>query len=394
MTTRTHARGGRPRAAVLVALLAIAGAAYAAVPPAAHAAAAASSCRNGSQPSGLDPRGIDPRSRNPLVGTTWFVDPEEPGSRQWQHYRRRGMHGEARLMERIGRAPRFRWFGRWTGPPVRDAVRKYLTRVACAQPGAIPLMTVMRHQGRGCGARYTAGGASEDARTRRWYEDFAAGVGNSRVVIAFEPDSLGTVDCLAPPRRAARLALLRHGVNVLSRLPNATVYLEAGASDWEPASRTARQLRAIGIRQVRGFMLNVTHYDWTRNNVRHGLAISRRVAGKPFIVNTAHNGRGPVHYRRRVGRRTRRITVWCHPLRRGLGIAPTTRTSHPKVDAYMWISRPGYSSGSCNGGPLPVGTFWPKRALMFARYATNWESPPAGTRHGHRARYSAAQLGA
>ena len=92
------------------------------------------------------------------------------------------------------------------------------------------------------------------------------------------------------------LDLLRYGVDVLSTLPNATVYLEAGASDWEPATRTAKQLRYIGIRKVRGFMLNVTHYDWTGNNILHGLQISRMTGGKHFIVNTASNGRGPVHY--------------------------------------------------------------------------------------------------
>ena len=41
-----------------------------------------------------------------------------------------------------------------------------------------------------------------------------------------------------------RYRLLAYGVDVLSKLPNATVYIEAGASDWEPARRTARQLRA------------------------------------------------------------------------------------------------------------------------------------------------------
>ena len=54
--------------------------------------------------------------------------------------------------------------------------------------------------------------------------------------------------------------------------------------------------------------------------------------------------------------------MWCHPGLRGLGPAPTTATSHPLVDAYMYINRPGYSAGSCNGGPLPVGTWWAERA--------------------------------
>ena len=117
------------------------------------------------------------------------------------------------------------------------------------------------------------------------------------MVIAFEPDSLGTIDCLARSRRDDRLRLLRYGVSALAKLPNATIYLEAGASDWENAKRTAKQLRAIGIAKVRGFMLNATHYDWTKANIRHGLAISRRVGGKHFIINTAENGRGPVHYK-------------------------------------------------------------------------------------------------
>jgi endoglucanase len=107
------------------------------------------------------------------------------------------------------------------------------------------------------------------------------------------------------------------------------------------------------------------------------------VGGKPFIINTSYNGRGPIHYRRWVGRhRWRKINVWCNPRRRGLGIPPTTRTHHPKVDAYMWVNRPGYSAGACNGGPLPVGSWWPERALMYARWQTHWLSRPRGTANG------------
>jgi endoglucanase len=71
---------------------------------------------------------------------------------------------------------------------------------------------------------------------------------------------------------------------------------------------------------------------------------------------------------------------------RGLGPPPTTATGYPGVDAFMWIGRPGYSAGACNGGPTPVGTWWPSRALMYAKYATGWLAPPPGTRLGfHRA---------
>jgi endoglucanase len=348
-------------------------------------------------PAGIDPRGVDPSAPNPLLGQRFFLDRMEPAYLQWVHWKRAGDTTKANIIWKLAREPRFRWFGKFTAPRMQKKIRGYLDRVQCDQPGTVPLMVVMRHQGKGCSGTYRAGGVAEDRRTMRWYDDFAQSVGNDRVVIAFEPDSLGTVDCLARDRRKARLDVLRYGVNRLSQLPNATIYLEGGASDWEPAARTAKQLRYIGISKVRGFMLNVTHHDWTRANIQHGLQISRMVGGKHFIINTSYNGRGPLHYRKWINRakhKWRTINVWCHPGLRGLGPAPTTATANPLVDAYMYINRPGYSAGSCNGGPLPVGTWWAARALMYAEYATDWLSAPPGTKYGHFKHYSLRQLGA
>ncbi len=314
---------------------------------------------------------------NPLAGVRLFVDQDSPSWHQWQAYTRAGDARKADLIWKIAREPKAIWVGRFTSPNFHVKVRRIID--PAEQQGSVPILTVLRAQSRECGPSYTGGGPAEDARTRAWYDDLARAIGASRVVIAFEPDSLGTIDCLARSRMDDRIRLLRYGVSALSRLPNATIYLEAGASDWEPARRTARQLRAIGIAKVRGFMLNATHYDWTRNNIRHGLDISRRVGGKHFIINTAENGRGPVHHRLANGRR---ITVWCNPPRRGLGIPPTTNTSNPMVDAYLWINRPGYAQ-SCQGRPI---AWYAPRALSYARFATNWESPPPGTRHGFRTR--------
>jgi endoglucanase len=351
-------------------------------------------------PPGIDPRGVDPASPNPLAGLSFFVDKsgEAPQYEQYSGYQRRGHTRQAAMVAKLALQPQFKWFGRWNENDrggTAGAIRSYLERVGREQPGAVAQIVTLRHQGKKCGGGYGGGGAAEDERTRRWYRDLARGIGHSRVVIGYEPDSLGTIDCLARGRRRARLDLLRYGIEVLSRLPRATIYIEGGASDWEPAARTARQLRHVGIDKVRGFMLNVTHYDWTQHNIRHGAAISRRVGGKPFIVSTSFNGRGPVHYRRWIDRRKKRwrtVNVWCHPLRRGLGPAPTTATHHPRADAYLYIGRPGYSGGSCNGGPLPVGSWFESRALMFGRYATNWIRPPRGTRHGLPGRISTRAL--
>jgi endoglucanase len=321
---------------------------------------------------------------NPLAGVRLFVDRDSPSWEQWQAYQRSGQLHKADLIWKIAREPKALWLGRFTQPNFHVKVR-HLIDAATAE-GAVPLFTVLRAQSTGCAPNYAGGGPAEDARTRAWYDELARAIGNDRVVIAFEPDSLGTIDCHARSRRDDRIRLLRYGVTALSRLPNATIYLEAGASDWEPARRTAKQLRAIGIAKVRGFMLNATHYDWTRNNIRHGLEISGLTGGKHFVINTAENGRGPIHYRLSNGRR---ITIWCNPPRRGLGTPPTTETSNPKVDAYLWINRPGYAQ-ACQRRPI---AWYPSRALSYARYATTWEGPPAGTRFGHRKRFSLKSFG-
>jgi endoglucanase len=330
-----------------------------------------------------DPRGVDPASPNPLEGVKFFVDRGSPSWRQWLAYRRAGRTEKADLIWKIAREPKGLWAGRFTRPNFAHKVRRILD--AAKADGAVPLLTVLRAEADKCGPRYFGGGPREDAATRVWYDALARVLGDARVVIAFEPDSLGTIDCLAPRRRDDRLRLLAYGVNALSRLPNATVYLEGGASDWEPATRTARQLREIGIAKVRGFMLNATHYDWTRANIRHGLEISRLTGGKHFVINTAENGRGPVAYRRGG----RRITVWCNPGLRGLGAPPTTSTAHPKVDAYLWINRPGYAQ-SCQGRQID---WYPPRALSYARFATTWEAPPPDTHYGHPKRYPLTAFG-
>jgi endoglucanase len=315
---------------------------------------------------------------NPLAGLKLFVDRDSPSWRQWEVYEHSGQKEKANLIWKIAREPKAAWLGRFTRPNFHVKVRRLID--AAVGDGAVPVFTVLRAQSTGCGPHYDGGGPAEDARTRAWYDDLAQAIGHDRVVIAFEPDSLGTIDCQARSRRDDRIRLLRHGVNQLSRLPNATIYLEGGASDWAPARRTARQLRAIGIAKVRGFMLNATHYDWTRANIQHGLEISRLTGGKHFVINTAENGRGPIHHRLPNGRR---ITVWCNPPHRGLGPPPTTDTANPMVDAYLWINRPGYGQ-SCAGQQI---AWKPDKALACARNATEWQGPPRGTRNGYFKNY-------
>ena len=342
-------------------------------------------------PAGIEPRGVDPSSPNPLLGLRYFVDRMEPAYMDWARYKRQGNDAQANTIWRLAREPRFRWFGKFTRPRMQKKTRGFLDRVQCDQPGTVPMMAVMRHQGKSCNGSYRAGGEAEDRATMGWYDDFAQAVGNARVIIGFEPDSIGTISCLAKGRRQARREMLRYGVDELSKLPNATIYLEGTASDWKSPSYTARMLRYIGIHKVRGFMLNVTHFDWTGNNIAYGRKVSRLVGGKPFVVSTSYNGRGPVHYKARNGKR---VNVFCNVRYRGAGPLPNTRTGYDKVDAFLWLNRPGTSgAGSCNGAPRD-GEWWLRRGLMYGKYATQRMGPARGTRYGFKRRISLCRLGA
>jgi endoglucanase len=342
------------------------------------ALAPASSAQTPPAPLPTDYRAVDPAAPNPLVGAPWFNDRvAAPAWRSYRTLKRKGKTRDAALMMKIARNPQFKWWGRWAGAknPAK-ALRWWLNRMEKQQPGAVPQLVVMRHLGKACSPTYLAGGRREDARYRKWIHNFARVIGDRRVLIAFEPDSIGTVDCLAKHRRKARWKTLRYGVEQLAKLPNATVYLEGGASDWEHPTVVAKKLRRIGVSKVRGFMVNVTHKAYTKHSVQHCVDVSRLLGGKHCIVNTSHNGNGALHYRKWIDRsrgRWRRITVWCNPPNEALGPQPTTTAvQRPDVvDGYFWIARPGYSNGFCNGGPK-VGGWWKERALLLAKRA-KWD---------------------
>ena len=300
---------------------------------------------------------------NPLVGQTWW-DQNTEWNDTWNGYRslkRRGRDGDAAKVLLLAETPQFKWFGMWEQPVVGKLQGMF------EQAGdSVPLLAVFGDEHAGCGSpgTNTSGGLAQNARYKRWIDQVARGIGDNEVVIAFEPDSLGLIECLQPSLRAPRLRTLGYGVKALSKLPNATVYVEAGAPDWQDVPTMARKLRALGVSRVRGFMLNATHHVTTAKNLRYGAKLSRAVGGKHFIVNTSHNGNGPLY---RGGH-----TIWCNPPNAASGELQTTNTGHPKADAYLWVERPGYSNGACNGGPSRVGAWWEERAIQMVERAKWW----------------------
>lgn len=81
------------------------------------------------------------------------------------------------------------------------------------------------------------------------------------------------------------------------------------------------------------------------------------VATLPFVVDTSRNGKGAFDgapYAAAPYSQPASVVDalnsggWCNPVGAGLGLRPTSKTSVPLVDAYLWIKRPGESDGSCD----------------------------------------------
>jgi endoglucanase len=248
-----------------------------------------------------------------------------------------------------------------------------------ARAGAVPVIVAYDVPGRDCG-QYSAGGAAGTRAYEAWIRRLARGIGKRRAVVILEPDGIAQSprDCgQSATRQRERRAQMRFAVKRLGRLAHAAVYLDGGHSHWQPATEMARRLRANGVQRADGFFLNVSNFRADRELIRYGNAISKRLGGKHFVIDTSRNGRGP--WTPPPGRYSD-PQDWCNPPGRGLGAKPTTRT-RGRLDAKLWIKRPGESDGPCmrgTGGPQDpewgirdpdAGVWFPQQAAQLLRLA-------------------------
>lgn len=288
---------------------------------------------------------------NPFVGKRLYVDPNSPAKRQAETWKR-SRPVDAALIARIAEQPVARWLGGW----VRDIRREVNQAVSTMTgSGALPVFVAYNIPYRDCGS-YSAGGSATATAYRKWIGDFATGVGGRNAIVILEPDALAGMDCLGEAGRAERVALLKEGVRVL-RAARASVYIDAGHANWHAPAEMARRLKLAGIDQATGFALNVSNFSPTQANIAYGERVSRLVGNKHFIIDTSRNGL-PTN-----------STEWCNPRGRALGVAPTTNTGHPLVDAFLWVKAPGESDGTCGGGPQ-AGSWWSAYALELSRMAS------------------------
>lgn len=184
----------------------------------------------------------------------------------------------------------------------------------------------------------------------------AEAIGNSTAWIIIEPDALGLSVNYSPEEKNYRLNELHQVVLIFKQYsPRARVYLDAGHSNWKSVASDAELLKQAGIGDADGFVINISNYQFLKDEAAYGTELSHLVGNKPFIIDTARNGNGPPDN-----------AEWCNASGRALGVKPTRNTGNKLIDAFFWVKPPGESDGSCNGG-LSAGKFWDDYAFELIR---------------------------
>ncbi|MGA8133882.1 MAG: glycoside hydrolase family 6 protein [Pseudomonas gingeri] len=264
----------------------------------------------------------------------------------------------AKIQASIAGVPSARWLTgtSQTTNKLTETVSHYVE--AANKADKIPILVAYNLPGRDCSGGASAGGAANAADYRDWIDRFITGIGDKPAVVILEPDALADSECLPPQKRDERLALFNYAVSGFKQHALSTaVYLDAGNAGWKPSGTMADYLNAAGMKNARGFALNVSNFYTLDQSRIYGDAINATLSAdygyaKSMVIDTSRNGNGATS------------GDWCNPSGRKIGLQPQAIT--PEVLA-VWVKIPGNSDGSssatrnCHGGPA-AGTFSPDLA--------------------------------
>jgi endoglucanase len=266
------------------------------------------------------------------------------------------------LLDKIIQRPKATWFGHWqSDSDIQERVEKYIELTTGGDPEVLVQTSVFRMDPWELEACKRLPTLAEQASYKAWIDGFARGVDDTHMAIIMQPD--GPFVLCAPGGSKLPAHMIRYAVRTLSALPNTSVYIEAGAADWnrDDAQKAVRMLVPMGVRWARGFALNSTHYDSTERQIRHSAKIvkaldKRGITGKYGVINTSSNGRPFKGYKYRGANydNARVCTSMADKRCTTLGIPPTVDVANPKwgmnahdrklaeryVDAYLWFGRP------------------------------------------------------
>ncbi|MFI6513194.1 glycoside hydrolase family 6 protein [Streptosporangium sp. NPDC050855] len=300
-----------------------------------------------------------PASPESPAGTGFYVDPDSAAAQEVRRLEGEGKSEEAALIRRIADRPNAIWIG---DQDPQGRVADITTKAR--QAGRIPVLVAYHIPDRDCG-RFSAGGAAGADEYRAWIGRFAAGIGDRPAWVIVEPDALAHIldNCTRGGQAGERLDLLRGAVETLKRQPATKVYVDAGNAGWiKNPDDWAEPMRRAGVPQADGFAFNVSNFFTVEESVAVARRLSDGLGGAHYVIDTSRNGNGPV-------RDAHGDDAWCNPKGRALGTEPTTETGRERVDAFLWIKRPGESDGECHRGEPRAGDWFPEYALELARNA-------------------------
>ncbi len=286
----------------------------------------------------------------PLSGSL-YVDPNNPALGQAIKWLR-SRPADSAIMQKIGSQSTGIWLGGWNAD-VQNEVAATMKK-ATAQ-NQTPTFIVYNIPGRDCGS-YSAGGLSSKSAYLSWIQKVSAGLGTGSAIVVLEPDAIAGIDCLSSTGQEERFAMISSAIDIFKTNNVGTkVYVDAGHPNWVNIETMSARLAKAGISKAAGFSINVSNFITTSENISYGDRLSNATNGAHYIVDTSRNGSGS-------------NGEWCNPSGRSLGQRPTLDTANSKIDALLWLKKPGESDGNCNGGPN-AGEWWPEYALDLAKRA-------------------------
>ncbi|WP_232677676.1 glycoside hydrolase family 6 protein [Nocardioides sp. R-C-SC26] len=297
----------------------------------------------------------DPNASNPFAAKALYALPSPRLTAAAAQADADGDARAAEVLEDIAAVPT----GIWLTPERYPAgsVGPFVSSVMAAADGrTLPLLVLYGLPDRDCTGGFSAGGLSASAYLP-WVQEIADAA--SGAVVVLEPDALPSlVEC---GNRGQRIRLMSGAVDALVAA-GVAVYLDAGHSDWVPASRIVTLLEAAGIDRVRGFSTNVSNYQPDGAELRFAEEVSDALGGSHYVIDTSRNGS--------TTGSEEAVSDWCNPPGRALGQRPGFVDDGTSLDAFLWVKPPAESDGTCHGGPT-AGDVWIERAVALAE-AAGW----------------------
>ncbi len=294
-----------------------------------------------------------PSDGDPLQHVRWYVFGDSVAPGRFADQYGSSNPAWARALHTLAYSPGS-WshrFWMWNQPAAVLAknVELYLANAEIKEPGTtVPLTTYSLVHG-AC-----ENPASIEKPYQHWITQLGRGIGNFRVVLYLEIDSVLETNCIDKAQLKIRLRdELAYAVRVLAQDPHVLVYIDGGAPGvYNSVAQTASYLREADIAQAAGFFVNATHYNWLTDDIHWGQQVAQRLGGAHFIVQSDDDGRGPYAP---SWEKHRRNGYTCNPPGRGAGPL-SWNTGYKYVDGLLWFNDPAgqLGPGPCNSGDPPI----------------------------------------